>query len=330
MARLKVGVIGAGHMGRNHARNFRELASVDLVGVADISSEAKVVAEENETRLYEDYLQMIEKEGIDAVSIAVPTTNHFKVASEMLNLGIHTLVEKPIAETMEQAKELGKLAAGNEVVFTVGHIERYNPLVRTIGEIVTSGEIGKVTSIVTTRIGGLPIVEPQTDVISDLAIHDIDVIQYLVRQPIKLISSHGSRTFHSSEIDSAEIMLGTNGTAGFLQANWITPTKIREIRVTGGGGFLRGNYITQELEFLKTNLTDEAMDFSTFVQRLGQPDIVRQEILKQEPLKVELNHFINAIISGDTSALVSANEASNALDIALQAKSEAIRRIGNG
>lgn len=324
---VRVGVIGAGNMGRHHARNINNLQGAELVAIADPDNCAQIIAKENETNFYLDYLHMVEAEQPDAVTIAAPTPVHFKIASAMIERGIHTIVEKPIAETVEQGRELGRLALKQEVIFTVGHIERFNPLVQEIGSIICNEEIGKISSIVTTRIGGLPSVKPNTDVISDLAIHDIDIMHFLLKQPLEVVGAHGSQTYHSDEIDSAEILLSANGTSGFIQANWITPTKIREIRITGEGGFLKGNFITQDLEFLKTTLTDSTEDFSVFVEKLGTPQIVEREIEKQEPLKAELANFIRAVAKSDSSGLMTADEAILALDLALKAKKDILYRI---
>lgn len=320
MNRLRVAVIGAGNMGINHLRNYFLLTDVELVGVADVNPKASIIASDYKTDYFNDYKEMLNIANPDAVSIVVPTPLHFDVASDVMNRGIHCLLEKPIASTVEEADKLIKLAKDKGVVFTVGHIEHYNPIIVKIREIIKRKAIGKVTSISCRRVGGFPAKEPKTDVIIDLAVHDIDLISTIIgRQPIKL-TSHGSRTFHSSKIDSAEILLDYGSASGFVQANWITPVKIRTISITGSEGYLEGNYITQELELYQHNMDKiSSGNFTDFVVKMGEP---RKEVIKvdfQEPLAVELKAFVDQINGETKEHLVDPVAARDALKFALQA-----------
>ena len=157
---------------------------------------------------------MLDQLKLDAVSIVVPTPLHAEVATESMKRGIHVLLEKPITSTLKEADTLIALSKRKGVIFTVGHIERYNPLIRKIKQIVDERRIGEITSIVCKRVGGFPRIEPKTDVIIDLAVHDIDLIGYLLgKKPVKLYS-HGSRTHHSNKIDSSEILIDYGKASG--------------------------------------------------------------------------------------------------------------------
>lgn len=321
--KIRVAVIGAGNMGKNHLRNYFLLPEFELVALADVNPKTKSLAEEYKTRHYTDYIAMLDELKPEAVSIVVPTPFHFEVASAALKKGVHCLLEKPIASTVEEADELIALAKKQKVVFTVGHIEHYNPLIRKLKAVVDEGRIGKVTSVVCKRVGGFPAVEPKTDVIIDLAVHDIDIISHMLgKQPNKLYS-HGSRTHHSKEIDSAEILMDYGDASGFVQSNWLTPVKIRTIAITGSEGYIEGNYITQELELYRHNMIKMPNeDFSNFVISMGEPekDVIKVDF--EEPLAVELKAFASNIQNDNNAAhLVSPEEARHALKLALQAVS---------
>ncbi|HXR49941.1 MAG TPA: Gfo/Idh/MocA family oxidoreductase [Verrucomicrobiae bacterium] len=317
--KTRVAVVGAGNMGRNHLRNYFLLPEFELVGLADIDPNTKTVAEEYKAKHYTDFELMMDELKPNAVSIVVPTPFHARVATAALSRGIHCLVEKPIASTVKEADELIKLAKKQKVIFTVGHIEHYNPLIRKLKQMVDEGSVGKVTSVVCKRVGGFPAVEPKTDVIIDLAVHDIDIVSHLLGQQPKRIYSHGSRTHHSREIDSAEILMDYGDASGFVQANWLTPVKIRTIAITGSEGYLEGNYITQELEYYKHNMQKLESGFSNFVIKVGEP---QKRIIKvdfEEPLAVELKAFYDKIQGDNTVHLVDPGAAREALRLALEA-----------
>jgi UDP-N-acetylglucosamine 3-dehydrogenase len=320
--KIRAAVIGAGNMGKNHLRNYFLLPEFELVGLADINPDTKSLAEEYKARHFTDYKKMLDELKPGAVSIVVPTPFHAEVASEVLVRGIHCLLEKPIASTVQEADRLIKLAEKHDRVFTVGHIEHYNPLIRTLKKMVDDGRVGKVTSVVCKRVGGFPAVEPKTDVIIDLAVHDIDIISHMLgRQPARMYS-HGSRTHHSKEIDSAEILMDYGGASGFVQANWLTPVKIRTIAITGSEGYVEGNYITQELEYYKHNMQKIEDSFSNFVIKMGDPE---REIIKvdfEEPLAVELKAFFAKIVGEKGVHLVDPTAAREALRLALEAVKE--------
>lgn len=319
--KIKVAVIGAGNMGKNHLRNYFLLPGVELIALADINPATEVLAKEYKTIHFTDYKKMLNELKPDAVSIVVPTPFHFEVASEVINRGIHCLLEKPIASSVEEAEKLIKLADEKNIVFTVGHIEHYNPLIKKLKEMLDANKVGKITSIVCKRVGGFPAVEPKTDVIIDLAVHDIDIISYILNKQPKKIFSHGSRTHHSKEVDSAEILMDYGDVSGFVQANWLTPVKIRTIAVTGSEGYLEGNYITQELDFFKHNLVKEKVSnqgFTNFVIKMGEPERKTIKVDFEEPLAIELKAFIGKI-NGDQVHLVEPEAAKEALRISVEA-----------
>jgi len=316
---VKVVVIGAGNMGRNHVRTYSNLEGAELLAMADINPGTEAMAKEYGIRFYTDYQKMLDAEKPDAVSIVVPTPLHHRFATDVMQRGMHCLVEKPIASTPEDADDLIKTAKKAGVIFTVGHIERYNPMIRKLKKLIDNKEVGEVTSIIVKRVGGFPAVEPKTDVIIDLAVHDIEVISHLLGKQPKHVYGHGSRILHSSKIDSAELFMDFGDASGFVQANWITPIKIRTISVTGSEGYVEGNYITQKLTYYKHNLRIHRDGFKNFVQTLGEPQKRSISNTPQEPLANELKAFLKAIRSGNAGHLVDSLDARHALRIALEA-----------
>jgi UDP-N-acetylglucosamine 3-dehydrogenase len=317
--KLKVVVIGAGNMGRNHLRTYSNIEGVELLALADINPEAEKLAKEYGIKCYSDYKKMFDELKPDAVSVVVPTPLHHKIGIEAMERGINCLVEKPIASTPEEGDELIAVAKKHKVIFTVGHIEHYNPMIQKLKHLIDNKEIGDISSIVIKRVGGFPAVEPKTDVIIDLAVHDIGILSHLLNSEPKHVYAHGSKTLHSHKVDSAEILLDYGTASGFIQANWITPVKIRTIAVTGSDGYVEGNYITQELTYYKHNMKKSHDDFKNFVAKFGEPEKRYIADTPQEPLANEINAFIKAIRTGDSSHLVDPVLARKALETALAA-----------
>lgn len=325
MSRIRVAVIGGGNMGKNHVRNYADMQEVELVGLADIDPVTEDLANQYGAKFFTDYEEMINELNPDAVSIVVPTPLHYKMAKTVMSMGIHCLVEKPISSTVDQADELIEIAKRGKLVFTVGHIEHYNPVVIKLKELVDSGELGRITSVVAKRVGGLPRIEPKTDVILDLAVHDIGIINYLLgRAPVN-VHSHGSRTYHSKEMDSAEIMLDYGDASGLIQANWVTPVKVRHISITGSNGYVEANYITQELQYYKHNISGSAKNYSDYVASLGEPETRSIKVDFEEPLALELKRFISNVKKPGSSVIVSPIEGRDALAVAIEASNNCSR-----
>jgi len=284
-------------MGQHHARIYSEL-DCELVGVADKNFEqAKKIGERYSADYYKDYEELLDK--VDAVSIAIPTSLHKKVATDFIKRGVHCLVEKPIASTIEEAKEMIKEAERNGVKLMVGHVERFNPAVTKLKELVEKGTLGKLILISTRRVG--PFVSRIRDVgiIIDSATHDIDIARYLVgKDPINVFAKSGR--VKSEKEDHAIVVLDFGDVAASIEVNWFTPHKVRSLVATGTEGIAYLDYIKQELDV-----------------HSGGEKIV-QKIDKVEPLKLELKHFLDCI-QNNTKPLVDGQEGLKALEIAIKA-----------
>mgnify|MGYP000312413230 CR=1 FL=1 len=291
MKKTRSAVIGCGNMGRHHVRLYSDLTS--LCAISDISSaHGKSLADKYHTKFYKDYQEMLTNEKPDVVSVAVPTNLHYDVTLECLSRKIAVLVEKPIANTVKQGELLLENARKNRTFLMVGHVERFNPVVKKLKQIISQGRLGKILSLVAMRVGINPPPTKDSDVAMELAIHDVDVLNFIMDKVPnnKKIIRH--KIFKDNLADSASIMLEYNGATALIQTNWITPIKMRKLYVTGIKGFAEVDYIDQRLTLYdKIILPKPEGDFYELVTLFKSP---KKEIFvfKKEPLKQELLYFL--------------------------------------
>jgi len=312
---MKVGVIGVGSMGNNHARIYSEMSV--LAAVSDVNEETgRKVSEKHKCSFYKDYKEMLKNEKLDAVSIVVPTSLHKQVALDVIDYKIPFLLEKPIADTVENSREIIEKAKENNVKFMVGHIERFNPALVKLKELLDNFELGEINSLITRRVGAIPPKVKDTNVVTDLAVHDIDIYNYLLnKRPTEFFGGFGKSI--SEKGDYADLMLKYNNTNAFIQVNWITPIKIRLLNVTGSRGYAELNYITQELDVYRTNYAKDYDGFGDFMIKFGKPTKINVEIKKEEPLKVEIHTFLDCL-KNNLEFPVKNEDALEALRIALE------------
>ncbi|MBI2953251.1 MAG: Gfo/Idh/MocA family oxidoreductase [Chloroflexi bacterium] len=309
-------VIGVGNIGYHHARNYSEIPDATLIAVADLDAKrGQAAAERFGCQFYERYEEMLEHERIEAVSIALPTGLHYRVALDVIGAGVATLVERPIASTVEEARTLVAVSREMNTVLAVGHIERFNPAVRELKRRIDAGELGDVTSVVAKRVGMLPPQVKDANVIVDLGVHDIDIINYLLGKLPTAVSATGGRALLSDRFDHAELFLKYDNIGCYIQVNWITPLKIRTLSVTGARGYAELNYITQKLDIYQTNLERHFDDFGDFVLRFGNPQTIAVPLVQEEPLRLELQSFLQTV-QGLDSAVVTGEEGVEALIVA--------------
>jgi predicted dehydrogenase len=313
---IRAAVIGVGSMGTNHARVYSELNEVKLVAVADAKREqAEKVAGRLGVKAYGNYKAMLDKQKPDLISIAVPTSEHFSVARAAIKRGIHVLVEKPIAATLDEAREMVRLAEKHHVILTVGHIERFNPAINELKRRLGAGELGKIFEIHARRLGPFPPRIQDVGVIVDLATHDLDVIHTLVEAPAQRVYAETDRRIHVTHED---VVMGlikfSNGVLATINVNWLTPTKIRELIVTGERGMFVVSYLTQELRYYQ-NLHFRELNSVGGVMGVSEGDVINYRIERCEPLKEELRCFIHSVKTGQPPR-VSATDAMTALTLA--------------
>ncbi|MEW5896129.1 MAG: Gfo/Idh/MocA family oxidoreductase [Nanoarchaeota archaeon] len=315
---INVAVIGLGNMGKHHARNYSIIPNAHLVAVCDLNEElAKTTAAKFSCRAYTNYQEMLENEDIKAVSIVVPTSFHKEVALECMKRKIDVLIEKPIADRITDAEDIIKEAKEKDLILQIGHIERFNPAVQKLKEIVGQGKLGEVSSVIARRVGTVPVQIRDANVVVDLAVHDIDIINYIYEStPNEIYSNLGKAMIEKRE-DYAEIFMKYGKKSGFIQVNWITPLKIRNLSVTGSKGYAELNYITQELVVYESNYTKEIVDeYGDYVLHFGTPNRINIDIDNSEPLNLELRSFINSVLTRQ-QPLVTGKVGLDALKIAL-------------
>jgi predicted dehydrogenase len=299
---LKVAVVGAGSMGVNHLRVLKDFPEdqLTLVGLAEPVDAARTRAM---TRFqvpgYADYRDMIKGTRPDVVSVVVPTHLHSDVASYALNAGIHVLVEKPIAPTVEEGRALIDLAAARGVKLAVGHVERFNPAVSELKKQLSVGHLGRIFYLHARRLGPFPPRIRDVGVILDLATHDVDVMRYLVGDEVSHLFAETQQRVHETNED---LVLGlirfANGVVGMLDVNWLTPTKVRELSVTGERGMYLVNYLTQDLYFYENDYTSTEFESLRRISGVSEGTMTRLKLQKAEPLRLEYEDILAAVRDG--------------------------------
>lgn len=307
-------------MGRNHVRAYRELLGTQLVGVADQNlAVASAVAELHGCAAYGDHRQLLSEARPEAVSVAVSTAAHFEVVRDCLQSGAHVLVEKPIAPTLEEAAQLVACAGEAGRVLMVGHIERFNPAVIELKRRLDASELGPIFSAKAQRIGPFPPRVRDVGVVIDLATHDLDVMRYLFRSEVTRVYAETRREVHTLAEDMVNALIRfENGIIGSLEINWLTPTKVRELTVTGKNGMFKADYLTQDLLFFENadQGGDRRWNPLSVLRGVREGPMTRYAIDKQEPLKNELTAFLEAA-SGSGGSAASAEDGTAALRLAL-------------
>lgn len=315
---LNAAVIGVGSMGKNHARIYHSLGSVNLVAIADSNEgRAEEIAKKHNCNPYSDYKQMIENEKIDLVSVAVPTTLHGRVAIDCLNKKIHCLVEKPIACSLEEGKKMIVAAEKNNVKLMVGHIERFNPAVVELKKRLSNKELGEVFKMDVNRVGPFPAHIKDSGVVIDLATHDIDVMRYLTGSEVSRLYAETGQKIHASNEDILGGLLRfENGAICNLNINWLTPTKIRKLYLTGDKGMFVVNYLSQDLYFYENENVNNNLNYADIMRGVSEGRMTRFFVDKKEPLLAELEYFIECV-KYDKEPSIGGEDGLKALHIAL-------------
>jgi predicted dehydrogenase len=297
MSKLKVGIVGVGHLGSIHAKVYSRLDNVELVGVCDCNIErALEIGKRFHTNSYADYEELFGK--IDAASIVVPTSLHYTVAKDFMNQGIHVLIEKPITKTLSEADELIEIANNKNLILQVGHIERFNSAVRAL-----EPYLKKPRFIECQRLGPFHKRVEDVGVVLDLMIHDIDIVLGLIEQNVVNIEAVGLSTMSNFE-DIANVRLTfENGTVADITASRVTKDVVRKIRIFQEESYISLDYVNQDVAIFKKT----------------EDKIIKEKvkIVKEEPLKKELESFVECVTTG-RKPIVSGIEGRRALQVALE------------
>lgn len=279
MKKLNVAVVGCGSWGRNHARIYNDLENASLLAVSDVDENtAREIGERYRVDWYTDPEEVFKRPNVEAVSICTPTVTHANIALRAIESGKHILVEKPMTNTIDEAKRLIKATKAQGVHLAVGFVERFNPAVAKAIDIISRGEIGEVILAHARRVSRRPLRIGDVGVIKDLAIHDIDVVNQLFDADAETVFATAGSIAHHFE-DYANITIDfKNNRSAFIETNWLTPRKVRSLTITGTEGLVNIEYITQQV-IVENN------------ERLYQPFFEYEE-----PLYRELYSFVNSIL----------------------------------
>ena len=313
MTALRTAVVGVGYLGNFHAQKYAALEGVQLVGVVDNDAArgAEVAKSCGCCTAFTDYRELIGQ--VDAVSVVVPTQYHHQVALDFLAAGVHVLIEKPITVTIEQADELIALADAKGLVFQVGHLERFNPVLMAAEEVLTAPLFVESVRIAPFKPRGTDV-----NVVLDLMIHDIDIIQHLVKSPVARIDAIGAPVFTGEE-DIANVRIAfENGCVANVTASRISLKSERKMRI-----FQRDAYLT--LDFQNKKLLVAKRGEGELLPGIPNVQVQERELGESDPLKSEISSFVEAIKTG-RQPQVSGRDGRMALETALKIN-QALNRI---
>jgi len=310
---LRAGLVGLGMMGRHHARVLVGMPGVELVCVVDpvgdrfgATGGARVV----------DNMDALLEHGVDMCVVAAPTADHEPVGLALANAGVATLIEKPLAANLEGGRRLVEAFSSAGVVGAVGHVERYNAAVRALRSRLSAGELGDLYQIATSRQGPFPDRVRDVGVVKDLATHDLDLTAWVAGSPFRAVAA-GTAHRAGRPHEDLVALVGwlEDGTVTNHQVNWLTPTKERQVVVTGEMGRFVADTLTADLTFFANANVPATWDAISKFRGVSEGDMVRFAIPKPEPLAVELSEFVSAV-RGDAADTVSLAEGYQTLRVA--------------
>ncbi|MFB2588932.1 Gfo/Idh/MocA family oxidoreductase [Acinetobacter sp. c1-l78] len=301
---IRTAVVGVGSMGNNHARILSDLAGVDLQCIVDTNAElGEKMAKKYGTNHVFSIEEAVKKYDVKNIVIATPTSTHFTLAQQALALGCNIFLEKPAFKTVEEGEAFVKLVEeyNNRSVIMVGHIERFNPAVNQLKELILAGELGEIYQIDIRRQGPFPTRIADVGVVLDLCVHDLDILRYLTDSEIKRMAVEASQNLHTSHEDMIVAILRlSNGTQATLNINWLTPTKNRDIFVICSKGLYQVNLLTQDLYFYENsaNVTNHWENI-TLLRGVTEGKMTKFLTPKKEPLRLEHECFLETCKTGE-------------------------------
>ena len=302
MDKIKVGIIGFGYWGPNLTRNFHEIPASQLVAIADVKDDRLQRAQSlyPDVTMVKDYKDLFHLE-LDAVVISTPPATHYSIAKDCLEHGLHVLVEKPITLNSQHARELIDLAHSKELILMVGHTFEYNSAVIALKKYIDSGELGDIYYIDAARLN-LGLFQSDSNVLWDLAPHDISILLYLLGDKPVSVGAQGMPCVFNGIFDVAYInMIFPNKIPAYIHVSWLDPCKVRRITVVGSKKMIVFNDVENEQ---KLKIYDKGVEAPAYTNGFGEfqcnyrsGDIVIPNIRVIEPLRKECQHFLDCINS---------------------------------
>lgn len=314
--KLRIGVIGVGHLGEFHTQKYAVMPTVELVGVADTDNDrVNEIAKCYDTQPYTDYQSLLPK--VDAVSLAVPTEKHFEIAKNILSEGIHLLIEKPITYTLEPADTLIRVAREKDVVLQVGLVERFKPAV-----VKMKSMLKEPVLIESHRMNMYTPRGTDVDVVLDLMIHDLDIMLDVIPSEVKEFHAVGMSVV-TEKTDIANVrMIFENGTVGNLTVSRVSDNTLRKIRVFQPDAYISVNCFKNEISV--TRLNRKAKDLGNVLK----VSTVKTKFPGSDALADEISSFVHAVMNG-TEPMVSGPDGRRALKYALGIIDQIERGYGN-
>ncbi len=295
---LRVGLAGLGSMGRNHLRVLGTRPGCVLAAVADpVPDTLAAAVASSGAQGFSEPLAMIAEAELDAVIIAAPTTAHISLALAAIERGAAVLVEKPLAATVEDARQIVAVAAARGVPIQVGHVERFNPAVLELGRLLAAGWLSSVYAITSRRAGPFPARIRDVGVTVDLATHDVDILSWVAgERPVRVYAELAQRIHATHEDLLFGLLHFPTGATGMLDVNWLTPAKRRQLTVVGEEGMFELDYLTQRLTFTRTDVAHPRLIRGFAPTFAG--DVAEMPVSNAEPLAAELDAFLGIVRAG--------------------------------
>jgi UDP-N-acetylglucosamine 3-dehydrogenase len=305
---LRGAIIGLGMMGRHHARLLQASPRVAFAGAVDPGGD-RHGAVHDAGDVYDSIHELLEDGRPDFAVVAVPTDEHLAVARTLAAAGVHMLIEKPLAGTVADATEIIATCRQAGIHAAVGHVERFNPALIELRRRTEEGQVGEVFLIGTERCGPFPDRVKDVGVVKDLATHDLDLVGWLGKSPIDLVAA---QTVHKTGREHEDLVLVTgrlaDGLAFSITVDWLTPTKIRRMRILGDRGMLVADTLTSDLVFHENGQVTSEWDSSQALRGVAEGDSTRYALQRREPLLVELEAFCDLVLGDESSPAVSLEE----------------------
>jgi predicted dehydrogenase len=302
-------------MGRLHARVAAESDATELVAVVDPDGAGERVAWLGNAPWVKDVAEL-EAHRPEAAIVAVPAGAHAEVALGLIERGIPLLVEKPIADTVDDAQAIAAAAESAGVTLAVGHVERFNPAVRALRDRLAENQIGRVFQVHTQRLSPFPSRIGDAGVSLDMATHDLDLMCVLAGKPQRVSAEVQYRSQNEREDLLAATLRFDSGIVGLLEVNWLTPTKVRRLSVTGEGGMFVVDYLNQHLTLYENAEETKAWFSLDVFSGVTEGNVTRYAIHRVEPLRAQLESFV-AAVRGEAPVEVTAADGLRALRLAL-------------
>lgn len=310
--KLRVGVLGVGSMGRHHVRNVRANPEVELVGIADPVGDRFGVAGNLEVLPSVEALIGV---GLDAAIVAVPTVYHEQAALKLAEAGVHTMIEKPLSDSVESGERIAKAFEQAGLVGAVGYVERCNPALLEMRKRIEAGQLGEVYQVVTRRQSPFPARISDVGVVKDLATHDVDLSAWIAGSHYSVVfaqTAHQSGRAHEDMVTVSGRF--ANGVLVSNLVNWLTPFKERLTIVTGEHGALVADTALGDLTFYENGSFPVQWDHIAAFRGVSEGQVTRYALHKKEPLATEQQNFYHAITQGTTTH-VTMTEGLNALKV---------------